>query len=73
MPEARAFVSALDEARKVGDDEAALGVELADSQVGVAGGEGIVGDLGPRAGKRAQERGLARVGQPHQSDVRSFS
>lgn len=37
---------------------------------GVERGERVGGDLGPRSGEGAQQRALARIGVPHQADVR---
>ena len=68
---------ALDQARNVGDRRAARllirGVEdvaqVQDAEVGLERGERIVGDLGPGRGQRGKQRGLARVGKPHQTYV----
>jgi hypothetical protein len=70
--QAGAEVRALDEAGHVGDDEGLLVRLLAHgdhAEVGLEGGEGVVGDLGPRGGDARDERGLAGVGIADQADV----
>ena len=44
-------------------------VDLHEAQVGMLGGEGIGGDLGPGAGEAAEQRALAGVGHADQADV----
>jgi hypothetical protein len=70
--EAGAEVRAFDEAGHIGDDEGLLLRLLADgdhAEVGFEGGEGVVGDLGPRGGDARDERGFAGVGVADQADV----
>ena len=70
--EAGAEVRAFDEAGHVGDDEGLLVGLLADgdhAEVGLEGGEGVVGDFGLGGGDAGDERGLAGVGVADQADV----
>jgi len=62
-------VRALDDARNVGDHEAAMIGQRHDAQIRLEGGERIVGDLGTRGGDDRQERALPRVGLAQQADV----
>ena len=68
VAEAEAFVGALDQAGNVGEHEVAL-VDPDHAEVGVDGGEGIVGDLRPRRRDRGEQRRLAGVGQADQPGV----
>ena len=52
----------LDEADRVADQDARLGLRLQRAHGGVEGGEELVGDQHVAAGQRAHERGLAGVG-----------
>ena len=70
--EAVAEVSAFDEAGKVGDGEGEFVGEVADlddAEVGLEGGEGVVGDLGPGGGEARDQGGLADVGIADQAGV----
>ena len=69
VAEARAVGGALDQARDVGDDEAAVRIGAHDAEIRRERRERIVGDLGPRGGHRADERALARVRHAEQPDV----
>jgi len=70
--EAGAQVRALDEAGHVGDYVGELVGLLADgddAEVGLEGGEGVVGDFGFGGGDAGDEGGLAGVGVADQADV----
>ena len=70
--EACAEVGAFDEAGHVGDGEAEVvgGVaDLDDAEVGLEGGEGVVGDLGAGGGEARDERGFADVGEADEAGV----
>ena len=71
--EAGAEVGAFDEAGKVGDGEGLLGVgevaDLDDAEVGLEGGEGVVGDLGFGGGEARDEGGFADVGVADEAGV----
>ena len=70
--EAVAEVRAFDEAGEVGDGEG-LGVgefaDLDDAEVGLEGGEGVVGDLGFGGGEARDEGGFADVGVADEAGV----
>ncbi len=68
VAQAVAGVRPLDQARDVGHDEVLV---LGDdgTQVGILGGEGIIGDLGMGPGDPREQRGLAGVGQADEPDV----
>ena len=68
MAEASPFGGALDQARDVGDHEPTVASE--DAEVRRERGERIVRDLGPRGGQRAEERRLAGVRKPDETEVR---
>ncbi len=75
VPEAGATARALDQPGDVGDHELAVqgplcperGVEHAQHRRERR--EGVVGDLRRRAGEARDQRGLARVRQPHEADI----
>ena len=76
MPEAAALRGALDQSGDVGDHELdRIGVLTAgsadtdDAEMGLEGGERVVGDLRTGCGNPRHEGGLARVREPDQSDV----
>ena len=68
MPEAPALARALDQPGDVGHDEP-LGVVAGDAEVRRERGERVVRDLGLGGGEPREQRGLARVRQPDESDV----
>src|SRR5205085_12681550 len=68
VAEASPFGGALDQARDVGDHEPTVASE--DAEVRRERGERIVRDLGPRGGQRAEERRLAGVRKPDETEVR---
>ena len=72
MAQPRPLRSTLDEPRHVGDHEASVGICPHYAQVRVQGGEWIVGNLRPRVRNRGDQRRLARVGLPQQTDVRQY-
>ncbi len=70
--EAGAEMRAFNQSGHVGDDEGLLVGLLADrdhAEIGLEGGEGIVGDFGARGGDAGDERGLAGVGIADEADV----
>ena len=70
--EAVAEVRAFDEAGKVGYGEGEFVGEVADlddAEVGLEGGEGVVGDLGPGGGEARDEGGFADVGVADEAGV----
>ena len=70
--EAGAEVGAFDEAGHVGDGEGLLVgrvADLNDAEVGLEGGEGVVGDLGAGGGEARDERGFADVGVADEAGV----
>ena len=69
VAKAGALRRALDEAGNVGDDEAAVGVHAHHAEVGMQGGEGVVGDLRPCRGYGADEGGFPGVWQAEQPDI----
>ena len=75
QPQADAGVGAFDQTWDIGHDERSVLVDLHASQVGVLGGERIVGDRGPSFGQAAEQGALAGVGfanQPHVGDGLEF-
>ena len=68
VADADALVRALDQAGNVGQHELAR-VDADDAEIGVQGGEGIVGDLGLGRRHRREEGRLAGIGQPDQPGV----
>ena len=75
MAEAAPLGRPLHQARHVGHDELDLVASPSrpphphHAQVGLEGGEGVVGHLGLGRGDRRDEGGLADVGEPHQGHV----
>ena len=72
VTEAGALVRALDEAGNVGNDKGLLIGSFADgddAEIGLEGGEGVVGDFGFGGGDARDERGLADVGVADNADV----
>ena len=69
VAQAGAGVGTFDEARDIGHDELAVAIDVDDAEVGVLGGEGIVGDGGAGAGEAGEERALAGVGFADEADV----
>ena len=69
VPEASALGRALDDAGDVGHDEGNALVNVHDAEVGVEGGEVIVGDLGACLGYDGEKRRLADVREADQADV----
>ena len=69
--EAQAFAlaGAFDDAGDVGHDERAVIAVGDDAELGLHGGEGIVGNLGSRGGDGGEEGGLAGVGESDEADV----
>ena len=67
--EARTVRRALDDAGNVRHDEAHALVDVHDAEVGVEGGEVIVGDLGACLGYDGEKRRLADVREADQADV----
>ena len=67
--ETGSLMGALDQPGDVGEDQGSSAFELGHAEVGVEGGEGIRGDLGPGTGERRQQGGLAGVGETDQADV----
>ena len=68
VPESGAVAGPLDESGDVGDDGRAF-AHGEDAEIGLDGGERVGGDLGVCAGERREQRRLAGVRQPDQSDV----
>ena len=68
-PQSRALGRPFDDTGDVGDDKTAMGLDTHHAEVGVQGGEGIVGHA--RSGRRdgTNEGGLAGIGQTQQADV----
>ena len=69
VAQAGAFAGALDDAGDVRHDEADTLVHVHHAQIGVEGGEVVVGDLGVGLAHHAQKRGFAHVGEAHQPHV----
>ncbi len=72
MPRPCAEVRAFDEAGEVGDGEGfGVGIvaDLDDAEVGLEGGEGVVGDLGFGGGEARDQRGFADVGVADEAGV----
>ena len=69
VAEALALAGPLDQARDVGDDEFGAGVEPHDAEVGLEGGERVVGDLGLGRGDGGDQRRLADVREPHEGHI----
>ena len=71
VPEAGPAAGALDEAWDVGDRRPAVIVvaQVQDPEVRLEGRERVVGDLGRGRGDGAEDRGLAGVRQPDETDV----
>jgi len=68
----RAEMRAFNESGHVGDDKGLLVGLLADrdhAEIGLEGGERVVGDFGARGGDAGDERGLAGVGIADEADV----
>ena len=69
MAQASAFRSALDQAGHIGHDKAFLGTHAHHAQIGVQGGERVVGDFGARVGNGGDQGGLSRVGHAQQTHI----
>ena len=69
VAQADAAVGALDQAGQVGQDEGPLAADGDQAEVGVLGGERIVGDLRLGLRQPAEQGGLAGVGQADQAGV----
>jgi hypothetical protein len=67
--QARAFGRAFDQSRNIGHHEAFQRPDPHHAQIGMQGGEGIVGDLGPSGGHGADQGGFAGVRHPQQPDI----
>src|SRR5574340_962436 len=70
VPQAMALGGSLDQAGNVGDDKAAVLIGPYYAQIGMQGGERIIGHLGAGGGHGADEGGFAGVGHAQQADVR---
>ena len=70
VAQARALAGPLDDAGDIGHDEGHALVHIHHAQVGVQGGEVVVGDFGVDLGHHAQQGALSHVGEAHQSHVR---
>ena len=68
VAEAGALMGALDQAGNVGEHELGL-VAAHHAELGMQGGEGIVGDLRPRRRGRRQQGRFAGIGQTHQPGI----
>ena len=74
VAQARALAGTLNDAGDVGHDEGDALVHPHDAQVGIQGGEVVVGDFGLGLGYHAQKGGFAHVGEAHQpTSASSFS
>ena len=69
VAQASAVGCAFDEAGHIGHDKAFFGAHTHHAQVGVQGGEGVVGDFGAGVGHRRNKGGLARVGHAQQAHI----
>ncbi len=69
VAEAATLAGALDQAGDVGHHVLGGGVEPDHAEVGLEGGEGIVGDAWLGRRDAGDQRALAHVGEPHQGDV----
>ena len=69
VPQPAALTGPLDEPGEVGHHELGLVVEADDTQVGLEGGEGVVGDLGLGGRDRRDQRRLADAREADQGDV----
>ena len=67
--EARTVGGALDQPGNVGDDKAARRVGAHDAEVRRERGERVIGDFRPRGRNGADERALAGIGHPEETDV----
>ena len=65
-----ALAGTFNDAGDVRHDEADALVHIHHPQIGIQGGEMVVGDLGMGLCHHAQQRGFAHVGEAHQSHVR---
>ena len=73
MAEPPSLTGAFDQSRNVGDHETSLGRGLSHhhhTQIGFEGGEGVIGNLGPRRRNARDQSGLAHVRISHQSHIR---
>ena len=70
VPQSGTLAGALDDAGDVRHDEADALVHVDHTQIGVEGGEMVIGDLGVGLADHAEQRGLTHVGETHQSHVR---
>ena len=69
MAEAGAFCCAFDEAGNVGHHEAVVFIHAHHAEIGVQGGEGVVGDFGARGRHGADQGGFAGIGHAEQADI----
>ena len=67
--EAFSFCCTLNDAGDVGHDKRLVVAVAHDTQRGLHGGEGVVGNLRTGIAQRRQQCRLARIGKAHQSDV----
>ena len=70
MSQTRTLTGTLDDAGDIRHDEADTVVHIHNAQIGIEGGEVVVGDLGVRLADNTQERGLAHVGKAHKTHIR---
>ena len=70
VAQARALAGPLDDAGNVRHDEADAVIHIDHPQVGIEGGEMVVGDLGIGPADHAEEGGFAHIGEAHQTHVR---
>ena len=66
----RPFSRALDQPRNIGHDKAAQAINTNHAKVRMQSGKWVVRHLGTRIGDSADQRGLARIGQAEQADIR---
>ena len=68
--DAAAFVGALDDAGNVGHYERTVVPVADDAEIGLQGGEGVIGDFRPGGGDAGEEGGFPGVGESDQTHVR---
>ena len=69
MAQACAFGRTLNQTWQIGHHKALLRAHTHHTQVGVQGGEGVIGNAWAGVGDGGDQRGLARIGQAEQADI----
>ncbi len=72
VAEAHAGVRAFNQPRQIGQDEGAVGSDFDQTEIGIFGGEGVVGDLRTGARQAGQQGAFSGVGFSDETDVGNY-